>query len=40
MNFFFPDFNPSQWIKNHGDDFRAGKVVFDEELEIHRRFAN
>ncbi|XP_028406269.1 nucleoside diphosphate kinase 6-like [Dendronephthya gigantea] len=40
MKFFFPDFNPSEWIKNNEEDFKAGRVVFDEELEIHRRDAS
>ncbi|CAB3982627.1 nucleoside diphosphate kinase 6 [Paramuricea clavata] len=33
--FFFPDFSSTHWMRNHGDDFKNGNVVFDEELEIH-----
>ena len=36
MKIFFPDFDSTYWMKNHADDFENGKVVFDEQLQIHK----
>lgn len=36
MKFFFPEFNPSHWLKEHADNFKNGKVIFDETLEVHK----
>ena len=36
MKFFFPDFDSTNWMKNHADEFENGKVAFDEQLQIHK----
>ena len=33
--FFFPDFDPAQWMKKEEPLFRQGNIYYDSHLGIH-----